>query len=309
MCPPIAIITLFEPAGAPMPALSIVAIMLATSVGNQALVNVDALACTWYRNQHLHFCFHNYEHNQRNHHEQQWLSPLSGEATKPGPHKHSLHFEHILNLFVGDMIIIIMTWWQSNDDDDVEDLDPGVFLQIWAQPPFSSKHSSTSSHFELSTSLEFFQWELFWCLWMENYMDWLRIDLNPLLQAQWWPPGWFIHSCSHPPFAWSSSWFKSIGMMIMGWLLINFQPKNLLTLVLVKAGRFILRTDQVARIAPGHWSETFFIVIMVMMMTSDNGSWWWVEEIGRNMEEPFPSSPSRFNLRRAWINRWWLTIW
>ena len=52
----------------------------------------------------------------------------------------------------------------------------------------------------------------------KNYMDWLRIDLNPLLQAQWWPPGWFIHSCSHPPFAWSSSWFKSIGMMIMGWL-------------------------------------------------------------------------------------------
>ena len=209
---------LFEPAGAPMPALSIVAIMLATSVGNQALVNVDALACTWYRNQHLHFCFHNYEHNHRNHHEQQWLSPLSGEATKPGPHKHSLHFEHILNLFVGDMIIIIMTWWQSNDDDDVEDLDPGVFLQIWAQPPFSSKHSSTSSHFDLSTSLEFFQWELFRCLWMKSYMDWLRIDLNPLLQAQWWPPGWFIHSCSHPPFAWSSSWFKSIGMMIMGWL-------------------------------------------------------------------------------------------
>ena len=54
-----------------MPALSIVAIMLATSVGNQALVNVDALACTWYRHQHLHSRFHNYEHNQRNHHEQQ----------------------------------------------------------------------------------------------------------------------------------------------------------------------------------------------------------------------------------------------
>ena len=117
-----------------------------------------------------------------------------------------------------DHDMIIMTWWQSNDDDDVEDLDPGVFLQIWAQPPFSSKHSSTSSHFDLSTSLEFFQWELFRCLWMENYMDWLRIDLNPLLQAQWWPPGWFIHSCSHPPFAWSSSWFNSFGMMIMGWL-------------------------------------------------------------------------------------------
>ena len=46
----------------------------------------------------------------------------------------------------------------KNDDDDT-DLEPGVFVQMWAQPPFSSKHSSRSSHMEPPTSLF---WSYFW---------------------------------------------------------------------------------------------------------------------------------------------------